>query len=59
MVELRYFGGLGVDEVADVLNVSTDTVTCQELRESVVTKLFEHHGQCTLTDPIVFATSGC
>jgi DNA-directed RNA polymerase specialized sigma24 family protein len=27
VVELRYFGGLGVDEVADVLKVSTDTVT--------------------------------
>ncbi len=27
VVELRYFGGLGVDEVAEVLKVSSDTVT--------------------------------
>ena len=27
VVELRYFGGLSVSEIAEVLNVSTDTVT--------------------------------
>ena len=27
MVELRYFGGLSVEEVAEVIGVSADTVT--------------------------------
>ena len=27
VVELRYFGGLSIDEIAEVLNVSAETVT--------------------------------
>ena len=27
VVELRFFGGLNVEETAEVLNISTDTVT--------------------------------
>ena len=44
VVELRFFGGLGVDEVADVLNISPQSVM-RDWRLARVWLARELHGQ--------------